>query len=94
MNPPNHPTTTTTRVLLADDHALVRAGIRALLEKLPGVEVAGEANDGRELLELIKAQEPEVVLMDISMPGLDGLQASVRHGFGRQLHNGVLNRWV
>jgi DNA-binding NarL/FixJ family response regulator len=68
----------TSRVLLADDHTLVRAGIRALLEKLPGVEVAGEASDGREVLDLIKAQQPDVVLMDISMPGLNGLQALAR----------------
>ena len=66
------------RVLLADDHTLVRAGIRALLEKLPGVEVAGEASDGREVLDLIKAHQPDVVLMDISMPGLNGLQALAR----------------
>ncbi|HWX19703.1 MAG TPA: response regulator transcription factor [Candidatus Binatia bacterium] len=66
------------RVLLADDHTLVRAGIRALLEKLPGVEVAGEASDGREVLGLIKAHQPDVVLMDISMPGLNGLQALAR----------------
>jgi DNA-binding NarL/FixJ family response regulator len=66
------------RVLLADDHTLVRAGIRALLEKLPGVEVAGEASDGREVMDLIKAQQPAVVLMDISMPGLNGLQALAR----------------
>jgi DNA-binding NarL/FixJ family response regulator len=68
----------TLRVLLADDHTLVRAGIRALLEKLPGVEVAGEASDGREVLDLIKAQQPDAVLMDISMPGLNGLQALAR----------------
>jgi DNA-binding NarL/FixJ family response regulator len=66
------------RVLLADDHTLVRAGIRALLEKLPGVEVVGEASDGREVMDLIKAQQPDVVLMDISMPGLNGLQALAR----------------
>jgi DNA-binding NarL/FixJ family response regulator len=66
------------RVLLADDHTLVRAGIRALLEKLPGVEVSGEAGDGREVLDLIQAQPPDVVLMDISMPGLNGLQALAR----------------
>ena len=65
-------------VLLADDHTLVRAGIRVLLEKLPGVEVAGEASDGREVLDLIKAHQPDVVLMDISMPGLTGLQALAR----------------
>jgi len=63
------------RVLLADDHTLVRAGIRALLEKLPGVEVVGEASDGREVLDLIKVRQPDLVLMDISMPGLNGLQA-------------------
>jgi DNA-binding NarL/FixJ family response regulator len=66
------------RVLLADDHTLVRAGIRALLEKLPGVTVAGEASDGREVIDLIKAHQPDVVLMDISMPGLNGLQALAR----------------
>jgi DNA-binding NarL/FixJ family response regulator len=66
------------RVLLADDHTLVRAGIRALLEKLPAVEVAGEASDGREVIDLIKAHQPDVVLMDISMPGLNGLQALAR----------------
>jgi DNA-binding NarL/FixJ family response regulator len=70
--------TSAIRVLLADDHTLVRAGIRALLEKLSGVEVAGEANDGREVMDLIKAQQPDVVLMDVSMPGLNGLQALAR----------------
>jgi DNA-binding NarL/FixJ family response regulator len=66
------------RVLLADDHTLVRAGIRALLEKLPGMEVVGEADDGREVVELVKVQRPDVVLMDISMPGLNGLEAAAR----------------
>jgi DNA-binding NarL/FixJ family response regulator len=66
------------RVMLADDHTLVRAGIRALLEKLPGVEVVGEAGDGREVLNLVKLHRPDVVLMDISMPGLNGLEAAVR----------------
>ena len=66
------------RVMLADDHTLVRAGIRALLEKLPGVEVVGEAGDGREVLNLIKLHRPDVVLMDISMPGLNGLEAATR----------------
>jgi DNA-binding NarL/FixJ family response regulator len=66
------------RVLLADDHILVRAGIRALLEKIPGVEVAGEASDGREVLEKLKTQSVEVVLMDIAMPGLNGLEATAR----------------
>jgi len=66
------------RVLLADDHILVRAGIRSLLGKLSGVEVVGEASDGREVLDLIKAQQPDVVLLDISMPGLNGLEALAR----------------
>jgi DNA-binding NarL/FixJ family response regulator len=66
------------RVMLADDHTLVRAGIRALLEKLPGVEVVGEAGDGREVLKLIKLHRPDVVLMDIAMPGLNGLEAAAR----------------
>jgi DNA-binding NarL/FixJ family response regulator len=65
-------------VILVDDHTLVRAGIRALLEKLPAVKVIGEAGDGREALDLVKAQTPEVVLMDIAMPGLNGLEATER----------------
>jgi DNA-binding NarL/FixJ family response regulator len=66
------------RVMLADDHTLVRAGIRALLEKLPGVEVVGEASDGREALKLIRTHQPDVVLIDIAMPGLNGLEAAAR----------------
>ncbi len=56
----------------------MRAGIRALLEKLPGVKVVGEAGDGREVLNLVKAHQPDVVLMDIAMPGLNGLEAAER----------------
>jgi DNA-binding NarL/FixJ family response regulator len=74
----NHNAIKPVRVLLADDHTLVRAGIRALLEKFPGVAVVGEAGDGREVLNLVKAQRPDVVLMDISMPGLNGLEAATR----------------
>ena len=66
------------RVILADDHTLVRAGIRALLEKLPAVAVVGEASDGREVLDLVKMQRPDLVLMDIAMPGLNGLEATAR----------------
>ncbi len=66
------------RVLLADDHKLVRAGIRALLEKLPDVEVVGEADDGREVLKLVALHWADVVLMDVSMPGLNGLEAAAR----------------
>jgi DNA-binding NarL/FixJ family response regulator len=66
------------RVLLADDHELVRKGIRSLLEATGRVEVIAEAHDGREALRLIRAQDPEVVLMDIAMPGLNGLDATAR----------------
>lgn len=66
------------RVILADDLTLVRAGIRALLEKLAGVEVLGEAGDGRAVLKLVKQHQPDVVLMDITMPGLNGLEAAAR----------------
>jgi DNA-binding NarL/FixJ family response regulator len=66
------------RVILADDHTLVRAGIRALLEKLPEVKVLGEASNGREVLDLVKIHHPDVVLMDITMPGLNGLEATAR----------------
>jgi DNA-binding NarL/FixJ family response regulator len=68
----------TTRVLLADDHALVRAGIRSLLEKMPGVEVVAEASTGREALEMVKAKLPSLVLMDIAMAELGGLEALPR----------------
>jgi DNA-binding NarL/FixJ family response regulator len=67
-----------TRVLLADDHALVRAGIRALLEKIPNVEVVGEAGTGREALELVRSELPNIVLMDIAMTELGGLEALPR----------------
>jgi DNA-binding NarL/FixJ family response regulator len=68
----------TIRVILADDHTLVRAGIRALLEQLPEVLVVAEAGDGREVLKLVRAHSPDVVLMDIGMPGLNGLEATTR----------------
>jgi DNA-binding NarL/FixJ family response regulator len=66
------------RVLLADDHALVRAGLRSLLGGLNGVQVVAEAADGRQALQLAKEHHPDVVLMDISMPGLNGLEAAAR----------------
>ena len=67
-----------TRVLLADDHALVRAGIRALLEKITNVEVVGEAGTGRAALELVRSKLPNIVLMDIAMTELGGLEALPR----------------
>jgi DNA-binding NarL/FixJ family response regulator len=63
------------RVILADDHALVRAGIHALLASLEGIEVVAEAGDGRQALQLVETYRPDVILMDISMPELNGLDA-------------------
>lgn len=64
----------TIRVLLVDDHALVRAGVRALLEKMEPVEVIAEAGDGQSGLELIEKLRPDVVLLDLTMPGLSGFE--------------------
>lgn len=69
---------TTIRVLLADDHALVRSGMRALVEQMHGISVVGEATDGREALALVEQLRPHVVLMDITMPELNGLEAAER----------------
>lgn len=66
------------RVLVADDQALVRAGFRKILEADPAIEVVGEAADGLEAVERSRAQVPDVVLMDIRMPGLDGIAATRR----------------
>jgi Response regulator containing a CheY-like receiver domain and an HTH DNA-binding domain len=65
-------------IILADDHSLVRAGIRTLLEKLPGVTILAESGDGRETLALVHQHDPDVVIMDITMPGLNGLDATAR----------------
>ena len=64
------------RVLLADDQALVRAGFRALLDAQEDIEVVGEADDGEEAVRLSREHGPDVVLMDIRMPGMDGLEAT------------------
>lgn len=66
------------RVLLADDHALVRAGLRALLNDLPGIEVVAETGDGREALRLVRERKPDIAMIDISMPGLNGLDVAAR----------------
>lgn len=68
----------TIRVLLVDDHKLFRAGIRSLLQTVNGVEIVAEASDGREALNLIEVHRPNVVLMDIMMAGLNGLDATAR----------------
>jgi DNA-binding NarL/FixJ family response regulator len=67
-----------TRVVLVDDQALVRGGLRALLEAEPDLEVVGEAADGAAAVELVSKLRPDVVLMDIRMPGVDGLEATRR----------------
>ncbi len=64
------------KVIIADDHTIVRSGLRLLLEVEPGIEVLGEAVDGSQALELVEHYHPDVVLMDISMPGLEGLDAT------------------
>ncbi len=71
------------RVLLADDQALVRAGFRALLDAQGDIEVVDEAADGEEAITLAKRLTPDVILMDIRMPGLDGLDAR-GHAPGRR----------
>ncbi len=68
----------TIRVLLADDHTLVRAGMRSLLESIEGVEVVAESGDGHEALGLIEKHLPDVALLDIGMPGLSGLEVTRR----------------
>jgi DNA-binding NarL/FixJ family response regulator len=65
------------RVLIADDHAIVREGVKALLNLADDIEVVGEAADGREAIDRAQALEPDVVVMDIAMPGLGGLEATV-----------------
>ena len=66
------------RLLIAEDHALVRAGLRSLLSQIPDVEVVGEASSGREALDLVAREHPDIVLMDVSMPDLNGLEAAAR----------------
>lgn len=66
------------RILLADDHRLVRAGIRSLLQSLDEVEIVGEAENGRDALRLVELHRPDVALLDIFMPSLNGLDAAAR----------------
>jgi DNA-binding NarL/FixJ family response regulator len=64
------------RVVVADDHAVVREGIRHVLERAPRIEVVGEASDGDEALSVVEAEAPDVVVLDVSMPGLTGLEVT------------------
>jgi DNA-binding NarL/FixJ family response regulator len=66
------------RVLLADDHTLLRKGIRSVLASLPGVEIVAETGDGREALALIEQHHPDVAVLDVTMPGLNGLEVAER----------------
>jgi DNA-binding NarL/FixJ family response regulator len=69
---------TTIRVVLADDHLIVRAGIRAVLERIEGIVIVGEASNGREALALVEQFLPQVLLTDIAMPELNGLELTAR----------------
>ena len=69
---------TPVRVVLADDHAVVRAGIRAMLESLDGIEIVGQATNGREAVTMVEQHHPDVLLCDISMPGMNGLETTTR----------------
>ena len=64
------------RLLIADDHTLVRSGLRSMLEREPGIEIVGEARNGREAVELCRSLRPDLVLMDVRMPEMDGLEAT------------------
>ena len=66
----------TIQVILADDQPLVRAGLRMLIDQIPGIDVAGEAGTGAEAVQLVRDTDPDVVVMDIRMPGMDGIEAT------------------
>ena len=66
----------TIQVILADDQPLVRAGLRRLIEQTPGIDVAAEAGTGAEAVQLVRDTSPDVIIMDIRMPGMDGIEAT------------------
>lgn len=67
---------TKTRIVLSDDHTLMRAGLRVLLEREPDLAVVGEAEDGRKTIDLVESLQPEVLVLDIGMPNLNGIEAA------------------
>jgi DNA-binding NarL/FixJ family response regulator len=77
------------RILLADDHNILREGLRSLLERQPGMVVVGEASEGRETVKLAEEHRPDVVVMDIAMPNLNGIEAT-RRILERHLGTGVV----
>jgi DNA-binding NarL/FixJ family response regulator len=77
------------RVLIADDHAIIRRGLRQLIEETTGIELAGEAQDGQEAVELAASLRPDVILMDIHMPRLNGIEAT-RQIIAANPHAGVI----
>jgi two-component system, NarL family, response regulator NreC len=66
------------RIVLADDHTILRNGLRAVLERQPDFQVVGEASDGRQAMEVVGRERPDVVILDIAMPGLNGIEAARR----------------
>jgi len=64
------------KVMLVDDHDIVRTGIRLVLEKVSGISIVGECSDGREALQMVETAKPDVLLMDVNMPGMSGLEAT------------------
>lgn len=70
------PETAPVRVLLVEDHAVVRSGLKLMLEAQPHIQVVGEASDGREAIRLARSQQPDVVVMDVAMPGISGIEAT------------------
>jgi YesN/AraC family two-component response regulator len=66
------------KVLIADDHQIIREGLRSLLEKQPGVTIVGEAENGRNALRLVRELSPDVIVMDVSMPDFNGIDATTR----------------
>jgi DNA-binding NarL/FixJ family response regulator len=83
------------RILVADDHTLVRAGLTSLIAHLPDMQVVGEASDGRQAMKLVRDLKPDIVLMDIAMPGLNGLESAERiHGLEPQIKIIILSMFA